>query len=111
MGSTTATSSACDEFLQRAGVCRDSAHLGIAFCRALNITARFVVGYVKFAEGAPDFYAVFEAWLGNRRVLFDATEMAPIDELIRVGTGRDAKDVPVATFFWRCAHVEHVPIG
>ena len=99
MGSTTSTSTACDVFLQRAGVCRDFAHLGIAFCRALNIPARFVVGYVKFAEGAPDFHAVFEAWLGNRWVLFDATEMAPIDELIRVGTGRDAKDVPFATFF------------
>ena len=99
VGSTTTTSTACDVFLQRAGVCRDFAHLGIAFCRALNIPARFVVGYVKFAEGAPDFHAVFEAWLGNRWVLFDATEMAPIDQLIRVGTGRDAKDVPFATFF------------
>lgn len=99
IGSTTTTSTACDVFLQRKGVCRDFAHLGIAFCRALNIPARFVVGYVKFPEGAPDFHAVFEAWLGNRWVLFDATEMAPIDELIRVGTGRDAKDVPFATFF------------
>ncbi len=99
VGSTTVTSTACDVFLQRAGVCRDFAHLGIAFCRALNIPARFVVGYIKFAEGAPDFHAVFEAWLGHRWVLFDGTEMAPIDELIRVGTGRDAKDVPFATFF------------
>jgi transglutaminase-like putative cysteine protease len=99
VGSTTTTSTACDVFLQRAGVCRDFAHLGIAFCRALNIPARFVVGYVKFPEGVPDFHAVFEAWLGNRWVLFDATDMAPIDELIRVGTGRDAKDVPFATFF------------
>ena len=99
IGSTTTTSTACDVFLQRAGVCRDFAHLGIAFCRALNIPARFVVGYIQFPEGAPDFHAVFEAWLGNRWVLFDATEMAPIDELIRVGTGRDAKDVPFATLF------------
>ncbi len=99
VGSTTTTSTACDVFLQRAGVCRDFAHLGIAFCRALNIPARFVVGYVNFPEGAPDFHAVFEAWLSHRWVLFDATEMAPIDELIRVGTGRDAKDVPFATFF------------
>ena len=99
VGSTTTTSTACDIFLQRAGVCRDFAHLGIAFCRALNIPARFVVGYVKFAEGAPDFHAVFEAWIGNQWVLFDATEMAPIDELIRVGTGRDAKDVPFATMY------------
>lgn len=80
-------------------MCRDFAHLGVAFCRALNIPARLVAGYVKFAEGAPDFRAVFEAWRGNRRVLFDVTEMAPIDELIRVGTGRDTKDVSVATFF------------
>ena len=99
VGSTTTTTTACDVFLQRAGVCRDFAHLGIAFCRAVNIPARFVVGYIKFPEGAPDFHAVFEAWLGHRWVLFDATEMAPIDELIRVGTGRDAKDVPFATFF------------
>ena len=99
VGSTTTTSTACDVFLQRKGVCRDFAHLGIAFCRALNIPARFVVGYVKFVEGAPDFHALFEAWLGNRWVMFDATEMAPLDELIRVGTGRDAKDVPFATFF------------
>lgn len=99
VGSSTTTTTACDVFLQRAGVCRDFAHLGIAFCRALNIPARFVVGYIKFSEGAPDFHAVFEAWLGNRWVLFDATEMAPIDELIRVGTGRDAKDVPFAIFF------------
>ena len=99
VGSSTTTTTACDVFLQRAGVCRDFAHLGIAFCRALNIPARFVVGYIQFPEGAPDFHAVFEAWLGNRWVLFDASEMAPIDELIRVGTGRDAKDVPFATFF------------
>lgn len=85
--------------MQRAGVCRDFAHLGVAFCRALNIPARLVAGDVKFAQGAPDFYAVFEAWLGSRWVLFDVTEMAPIDELIRVGTGRDTKDVSVATFF------------
>ena len=98
-GSTTTTSTACDVFLQRTGVCRDFAHLGIAFCRALNIPARFVVGYVNFPEGAPDFHALFEAWIGTRWVLFDATDMAPIDELIRVGTGRDAKDVPFATFF------------
>ena len=99
MGSATTTITAGDVFLQHAGVCRDFAHLGIAFCRALNIPARFVVGYTKFLEGAPDLHAVFKAWLGNRWVLFDSTEMAPIDKLIRVGTGRDAKDVPFATCF------------
>lgn len=99
VGSSDTTTTACDVFLQRKGVCRDFAHLGITFCRAINIPARFVVGYIKFPEGAPDFHAVFEAWLGNQWVIFDATEMAPIEWLIRVGTGRDAKDVPFATIY------------
>jgi transglutaminase-like putative cysteine protease len=80
-------------------VCRDFAHLGITFCRALNIPARLVVGYVWFDEPPQDFHAVFEAWLGGRWVLFDATRMAPIDRLVRVGTGRDAKDVAFCTIF------------
>ncbi len=42
---------------QRAGVCRDFAHLGITFCRALNIPARLVVGYVWFDEPPQDFHA------------------------------------------------------
>ncbi|MDB5845716.1 MAG: transglutaminase domain protein, partial [Polaromonas sp.] len=44
-------------------------------------------------------HAVFEAWLDGRWVLFDATRMAPIDRLVRIGTGRDAKDVAFATIF------------
>jgi len=99
VGSSDTTTTACDVFVQRRGVCRDFAHLGITFCRALNIPARFVVGYIKFPEGAPDFHAVFEAWLGFKWVIFDATEMAQIEWLIRVGTGRDAKDVPFATIY------------
>ena len=98
-GSSTPLTTACDAFVRRAGVCRDFAHLGIAFCRALSIPARFVVGYVKFPNDLPDFHAVFEAWLGDRWVLFDATEMAPVENLIRVGTGVDAKDVPFATLY------------
>ena len=42
---------------------------------------------------------MFEAWLDNQWVVFDPTKMAPIDRLVRVGTGRDAKDVAFATIF------------
>lgn len=98
-GFSNSTTTAQEVFVQRAGVCRDFAHLGITLCRALNIPARLVVGYVHFAEPPQDFHAVFEAWLGNRWVLFDPTKMAPIDRLVRVGTGRDAKDVAFATIF------------
>ena len=109
IGSSDTTTTACDVFLQHKGVCRDFAHLGITFCRALNIPARFVVGYIKFPEGAPDFHAVFEAWLGNQWVIFDATEMAPVEWLIRVGTGRDAKDVPFATIYGPARMVSMAP--
>ncbi len=102
-GFSNSTTTSQEVFVQRAGVCRDFAHLGITMCRALNIPARLVVGYVNFAEPPQDFHAVFEAWLGDgaegRWVLFDGTRMAPLDRLVRIGTGRDAKDVAFATIF------------
>jgi transglutaminase-like putative cysteine protease len=98
-GSTNSTTTAQEVFVQRAGVCRDFAHLGITMCRALNIPARIVVGYVWFDEPPQDFHAAFEAWIGGRWVLFDATGMAPVDRLVRIGTGGDAKDVAFSTFF------------
>lgn len=98
-GFSNSTTTAQEVFVQRAGVCRDFAHLGITFCRALNIPARLVVGYANFAEPPQDFHAVFEAWLDHQWVTFDPTKLAPVDRLVRVGTGHDAKDVAFATIF------------
>lgn len=97
-GSTNQHTSAYDTATERAGVCRDFAHLGIAFCRALNIPARFVTGYAYHLE-PQDFHAYFEAYLGNRWYLFDPTRLAPCNGLIRIGIGRDAADVAFATIF------------
>ncbi|XWK86479.1 MAG: transglutaminase family protein [Phormidium sp.] len=97
-GSSNSQTSAYETAMQRAGVCRDFAHLGVAFCRALNIPARFVSVYAYQLE-PQDFHAVFEAYLGDRWYLFDATNLAPKEGFIRVGTGRDAADVSVATIF------------
>ena len=99
IGSSVATTTARDVFVQRAGVCRDFAHLSITFCRALNIPARLVCGYAIFDEPPPDFHAVFEAFIGGRWVVFDPTGMSPLDSLVRIATGRDAKDVAFATIF------------
>ncbi|WPB56991.1 transglutaminase family protein [Xylophilus sp. GOD-11R] len=99
LGTSNATTSAQDVYLQRAGVCRDYAHLAITFCRALNIPARLVVGYVHFDEPPQDFHATFEAWLGGQWVMFDPTNLAPAEAVVRVGTGRDAKDTAFATMF------------
>ena len=99
IGSTNATTTAREVFAQRKGVCRDFAHLAITFCRALNIPARLVSGYATFAEPPPDFHAVFEAYLGGRWEMFDPTGMSPLDQVVRLAAGRDAKDVAFATIF------------
>lgn len=110
LGSSTATTTACDVFRQRAGVCRDFAHLGVTFCRALNIPARLVVGYAPFDTPPPDFHAVFEAWLGDQWVMFDPTQMSPLDELVRISMGRDAKDVAFATIFGPAVMTSMAPL-
>lgn len=99
VASSNATTTARDVFLQRAGVCRDYAHLAVTFCRALNIPARLVSAYAHFDEPPPDFHAIFEAYLGGRWVLFDPSRMAPVHAVARLATGRDAKDVAFATIF------------
>lgn len=99
VGSSHASTTARDVLANRAGVCRDFAHLGVALCRSLNIPARFVFGYAEFPDPPPDFHALFEAYVGNQWVLFDATRMAPIDKIVRIGTGTDAKDVAFATIY------------
>ena len=97
-GSSDAVTSAYDTFTLRAGVCRDFAHLGITFCRALGIPARFVSAY-GWQLQPPDFHAVFEAYLSGRWYLFDATRLCPIDAIVRIATGRDAADTAFATYY------------
>ncbi len=110
IGASQSTTTARDVFERRAGVCRDFAHLGITFCRALNIPARLVVGYAQFEEPPPDFHAVFEAFIGDRWALFDATRMSPLDDLVRIATGRDAKDVAFATLYGPVAMTAMSPL-
>lgn len=97
-GSSDSHTSAYDTMVLRAGVCRDFAHLGIAFCRALNIPARFASGYAWQLD-PPDFHAVFEAYLGGQWYLFDATRQAALQGLVRIGVGRDASDAAFATIY------------
>ena len=98
VGTTGPLTSAFDTATARAGVCRDFAHLGIAFCRAVNIPARFVSGYAYTLQ-PPDFHAVFEAWLGDRWYVFDPTRRIVPENLVRIGVGRDAADVSFALIF------------
>ncbi len=99
VGTSLAYGTTRDVLASRTGVCRDYAHVAIALCRALNIPARFVAGHVMWDSPPPDFHALFEAWLGGRWVMFDPTQMATPSDVIRIGTGHDAADLPFASIF------------
>jgi transglutaminase-like putative cysteine protease len=99
-----ATRTAQQAFHERIGVCRDYAHLAIAFCRCLNIPARYCTGYLSdlgtpLPYPAGDFAAWFEAWIGGRWHLFDPRNNVPRIGRILMARGRDASDVAIATTF------------
>ena len=91
-GVSDAATDALDTLANGAGVCRDFAHVGMALCRALQIPARMVVGYL-YQLDPMDMHAWFEAFVGGRWYTFDATQDAPRGGRIVVAYGRDAADV------------------
>ena len=99
IGSTGPNSNAIDVFQSRRGVCRDFAHLGIAFCRAIGIPARYASVYAVGLQ-PQDFHAVFQAYLkgsnGGAWFSFDPTRMCKVDQIVRIAAGRDAADVAYA---------------
>lgn len=97
-GASDAATTALDTFTDRAGVCRDFAHLAIALCRAADIPARAVSAYAWRLE-PPDLHAVAEVYVGGDWRLIDATGMAPVEGLVRVATGADAADIAFMSIF------------
>jgi transglutaminase-like putative cysteine protease len=98
------TKTAWDVFHQGTGVCRDYAHLAVAFCRCLNVPARYCTGYLSDIGIPPpheamDFAAWFEAYLDGRWWTFDPRNNAPRRGRILIARGRDAADVPMTTTF------------
>ncbi|CAN5227251.1 transglutaminase family protein [soil metagenome] len=77
-GSSSPTTTAAQIFEQRKGVCRDFALLAVAFCRAMNIPARYT----------------FDARFNTSRIC-----------RIVIGRGRDAVDVALSTSYGT-AHLE-----
>jgi transglutaminase-like putative cysteine protease len=99
-----ATRTAWETFNERTGVCRDYAHLAIAFCRCLNIPARYCTGYLGDMGTLPpygvgDFAAWFEVYLGGGWRIFDARNNVPRIGRVLLARGRDASDVAIATTF------------
>jgi transglutaminase-like putative cysteine protease len=103
-GSSTPTTTAADVALAGLGVCRDFTHLAISYCRALNIPARYVFGYipdmdVEIEPATMDFCAWMEVWLGDRWWTFDPRNNMPRKGRVVIGLGRDASDVAMVTSF------------
>jgi transglutaminase-like putative cysteine protease len=91
-GVSNASTSALETIADRAGVCRDFAHIGLSLCRALRIPARMVVGYLYLLDPM-DLHAWFEAYIDGKWFTFDATQRAPRGGRIAVAFDRDAADV------------------
>jgi transglutaminase-like putative cysteine protease len=94
---------AYDAWVERTGVCRDYAHLAVAFCRCMNIPARYCTGYLGDigvpVQGVMDFSAWFEVYLGGRWHTFDARNNMPRMARVLIARGRDAVDVAIANTF------------
>jgi transglutaminase-like putative cysteine protease len=98
------TKSAYDSFLQGKGVCRDFAHLAIAFCRCMNIPARYCTGYLSDIGVPPphspmDFAGWLEAYLDGHWYSFDPRNNVPRIGRILIARGRDAADTPISNTF------------
>jgi transglutaminase-like putative cysteine protease len=99
-----ASRTAWEAFCDRTGVCRDYAHLAVALCRCMNISARYCTGYlgdigVPVSDAPMDFSAWFEAYLGGEWYTFDARNNIPRIGRVLIARGRDAADVAISTSF------------
>ncbi|MBK9576936.1 MAG: transglutaminase family protein [Fibrobacteres bacterium] len=98
------TRTALEAYNEKVGVCRDYAHLAVAFCRCMNIPARYCTGYLgdmgtppPYAPG--DFAAWFEVYLGGHWYTFDPRNNTPRIGRILIARGRDAADVAMCSSF------------
>lgn len=103
-GTSSPTKTAADVYGDRRGVCRDFAHLAVTFCRALNIPARYVFGYlpdvgVAASADPMDFAAWTEVFLGGSWWTFDPRNNERRAGRVLIGRGRDATDVAMVTTF------------
>lgn len=99
-----ATRTAYEAFTEGVGVCRDFTHLAVAFCRAMNIPARYCNGYLGDIGVPPDpapmdFNAWFDVYLDGGWHTFDARHNMPRIGRILVARGRDAADIPLINSF------------
>lgn len=100
----SSTRTALQTYQEGRGVCRDYAHLAVAFCRAMNIPTRYCTGYISdiglpppYAPG--DFAAWIEVYLGHKWYVFDPRNNADRIGRVLIAQGRDAADVSLTHTF------------
>jgi transglutaminase-like putative cysteine protease len=103
-GTSTPFTTALDVYQNRAGVCRDFAHLAVTFARAMNIPCRYAFGYLPDIDVPPptspmDFCAWFEAFLDGQWWTFDARNNERRRGRAVIARGRDALDVAMVTTY------------
>jgi transglutaminase-like putative cysteine protease len=107
-GFARTTKTALETYHERCGVCRDMAHLAIAFCRAMNIPARYCTSYlgdigVPPVDAPMDFAACMEVFLGGEWHVFDPRNNQRRIGRLLIARGRDAADVAISTSFGQSA--------
>lgn len=100
--------SASDVLRRGFGVCRDFAHLMVAFARAMSMPARYVVGHLPDIgyedPGTPmDFHAYAEVYLEGGWYTIDPRYNVPRIGRILVSRGLDAADCAFTTSYGRVA--------
>ena len=98
------TRTAWEAFNEKTGVCRDFAHLAVAFCRCMNIPGPLLHRLPR-RRGLPppygpmDFAAWFEAYVDGHWHTFDPRNNVPRIGRTLIGRGRDATDVAISNAF------------
>jgi transglutaminase-like putative cysteine protease len=98
------TRTALEAYYDKTGVCRDFAHLAVAFCRCMNIPARYCTGYlgdigIPPSSAAMDFAAWIEVFLDGHWYTFDPRNNKPRIGRVLIARGRDACDVAISNAF------------
>ena len=99
---------AWDVYHERQGVCRDFTHLAVAFCRCMNIPARYCAGYlgdigIPKPDAPMDFLGYLEVYLngprGGQWYVADPRNNQPRIGRLLMAYGRDAADVAISTIY------------
>lgn len=95
-GATTVADTAVTAIARGEGVCQDQAHVYLACCRALEVPARYVSGYLDAGDPSEiASHAWVDVWMGDGAgwLGLDVTHRRAVDErYCRLAVGRDYLD-------------------